>query len=451
MRVSRLLTIGAIVVATSSARDAHACSCVVGAPPCQSFFDVSAVFVGTVRSIDQGAGASSFARRRIILDVVEAFRGVAGQRVEVDTGAGGGDCGYPFEVGMTYLVYASVAKDTQVLTTGICTRTKPVSGAQEDLAFARSVTSAPATGGVVTGTVRNRDRRLVNPPPNASSFAPVAGVTVVVECDGLTYRAESDDRGRFEVGGLATGACTPRVVPPDAMFVASPPPSVTIRDLRSCAALDIVLGFDGRIRGRIVDASLQPIAGVTVDALVPGERSPSYMYAAVTDAAGAYEIANMPPGNYVVGVNARRAYRPGAPSFGRAAFFPSASSAGTAQIVRVGEGEQVSLGDFALPSTAAFVQLSGEAVTASGSPAAGAKVYVIRPEPGFQVFSGPLVSDAQGRFTVAIPRGERVKIWVELARMGRDGTRTFDRGELPEFAADRSLVDQRIIVGPVRR
>ena len=42
--------------------------------------------------------------------VEEGFRGggVAGSQIVVDTGLGGGDCGYPFVPGTRYLVYASV-------------------------------------------------------------------------------------------------------------------------------------------------------------------------------------------------------------------------------------------------------------------------------------------------------------------------------------------------------
>jgi hypothetical protein len=52
--------------------------------------------------------------------------------VVLATGAAGGDCGYAFRRGDTYLVYAVGAPDD--LRTSICTRTRPASEAAEDLA-----------------------------------------------------------------------------------------------------------------------------------------------------------------------------------------------------------------------------------------------------------------------------------------------------------------------------
>ena len=81
-------------------------------------------------------------------------------------------------------------------------------------------------------------------------------------------------RGRFEIAGLPVGECTPHVIPPDGTYVHDPSP-VTIKDFRGCAGVAVVLAFDGHIRGRVVDASLQPLAGVTIDAVATGERVPS--------------------------------------------------------------------------------------------------------------------------------------------------------------------------------
>lgn len=54
--------------------------------------------------------------------VQERFRGAANQTVEVVTGLGNGDCGFPFVVGERYLVYAD--EDGGLLYTNICYHTK---------------------------------------------------------------------------------------------------------------------------------------------------------------------------------------------------------------------------------------------------------------------------------------------------------------------------------------
>lgn len=432
-------------------RPAEACTCLGGAAPCQAFFDVPAVFVGKVQSISEHTGASGFSGRRVHLDVAEAFRGVTSQEVDIDTGNGGGDCGYPFKVGESYLVYAYLEKDGQTLSTGICTRTKPLRDAQNDLAFARTVAGAPAVGGVISGTVRNRDRRLADPSRGENPYAPVAGMAILVECEGVTHRAETDTRGRFEITGLPVGVCSARVSPPDTTYMMNQPPDVTIRDLRACAGMDVTIAFDGHIRGRVLDVNLTPLAGITVDAIVPGARGPSYANAAVTDANGLYEIAKLSPGSYVVGINARRDYS-GGRGFGRTIYFPAGATADAAETVIVGAGEQMTLGDFTLPSNTAFVHASGIAVTENGTPAASAKIFLLRDDPKhFQIFSGPILSDEQGRFIVAIPRGERVTLTVEWPRPLPGKPYNWDRGKLPAFVADNDLPDLRIVVSPIKQ
>jgi hypothetical protein len=61
------------------------------------------------------------------------------------TGRGGGDCGYRFEVGEHYLVYA-YGSDENRLETNICQRTKKLADAENDLKLlgkARTVSKSP--------------------------------------------------------------------------------------------------------------------------------------------------------------------------------------------------------------------------------------------------------------------------------------------------------------------
>ena len=64
------------------------------------------------------------------------YKGSQQNRVEVETGLGGGDCGFPFELGKRYLVYAS-KEDSGRLSTGICSATGLAQDKEGDLAFLR--------------------------------------------------------------------------------------------------------------------------------------------------------------------------------------------------------------------------------------------------------------------------------------------------------------------------
>ena len=68
---------------------------------------------------------------KVKLRVERIWKGILSNEVIVVTGRGGGDCGYPFEVGARYLVFA-YGDDTK-LETNICQRTKGLADAAEDL------------------------------------------------------------------------------------------------------------------------------------------------------------------------------------------------------------------------------------------------------------------------------------------------------------------------------
>ena len=110
-----------------------ACSCVPLPPPIEHFKKATAVFSGKVIEIKKAKlniGNGMFLQKRVKFDVAKSWKGVEKKTVLLFTGRGGGDCGYGFEKGESYLVYA-FGKDS--LSTSICTRTRTLANAQEDL------------------------------------------------------------------------------------------------------------------------------------------------------------------------------------------------------------------------------------------------------------------------------------------------------------------------------
>src|SRR5258706_1138025 len=123
------------LVALLSPTTLDACSCVGPSPhpSCNSAGDAAAVFTGTVLSIalpprpsppmeplgqrgsvDRRSGSIDYALhpppwplRVVRMQLTEALSGVEPwqKEIEVGTGLGGGDCGYPFQMGQDYVVY----------------------------------------------------------------------------------------------------------------------------------------------------------------------------------------------------------------------------------------------------------------------------------------------------------------------------------------------------------
>ena len=135
-----------LVIATSlfvlSANAASACSCLPTTPQ-QSLQNSEAVFSGRVVDVTEQSPAERRPGRRnedpnflngvkVTFEVSEVWKGNSERRLVVTTSDSSASCGYSFQEGQEYLVYAS-EEDAQ-LKTGLCSGTKRLSDARADLA-----------------------------------------------------------------------------------------------------------------------------------------------------------------------------------------------------------------------------------------------------------------------------------------------------------------------------
>jgi hypothetical protein len=128
---------------------------------------------------------------------------------EVETAFG--DCGYNFQEGETYLVYADSDEDSNVLSTSSCSRTRRLSDAGEDLTYLFAYKDRPEESTRLEGfTTTDEYYQLgfdqMHDP--VTTKAPVAGVIVELKSDRLIRDAESDANGRFVFDSLRGGDYT---------------------------------------------------------------------------------------------------------------------------------------------------------------------------------------------------------------------------------------------------
>ncbi|HSI34441.1 MAG: hypothetical protein ACAI43_23390 [Phycisphaerae bacterium] len=122
--LTALLAIVALLSAAVPA--ALACKCAPPPPPAEAMGKCDAVFLGKVTAVERGDRGI-----RVTIAVEKSWKGDARAELVVTTGMGGGDCGYGFQQGKSYVVYA-YARDTG-LSTGTCSRTCHIDDAGEDL------------------------------------------------------------------------------------------------------------------------------------------------------------------------------------------------------------------------------------------------------------------------------------------------------------------------------
>jgi hypothetical protein len=421
--VRSFLIVALLVVASVALypTSAEACTCVGSGQACEATWNSGAVFRARVVSITpQPESQSGMVRSRSVrLRVLEAFLGVDVAEIDVDTASDEGACGYGFEVGRDYVVYAY--KNGERLWTGICTRTRTVEEAEEDLAYLRTIDSAARAGGEIVGVVRHAEEyRESRPPVNE----PVGGARVTIKSDTVTAESVSDERGQFTVRGLPAGTYSIAAEAPDGFYALVYPGTplgvpgsgqVVLRDVRGCASVIVSVRYDGRVSGRILDASGSPVPHVFVQAVRveeadrPGVHDTRFQ----TDETGRFEIARLPEGRFFVGLHVKSAMEgQGLPRV----MLPGTDSMADARVVSLTGGERIVVPDLTLPESLAFVTLRGVAIGRDGLPATDASVYLHLPDRrGVMLGAAVPVSDT-GEFTFAVLPGERYKIHATLRR-----------------------------------
>jgi hypothetical protein len=401
------------------AREAEACSCMAPGAACEDYWKASAVFLGRVQSISPAGSIrsrSAPARRRVTFTVIEAFSGVRKGTLEVTTGSGGGDCGYPFREGGEYVVYANGDAPGGPLSASVCSRTREVSRAADDLAYARSVVNGTAAGGRIGGEVLLATRTLVRIPVRDEP-RPLPGIGVRLESEGHSARVVTGPDGKFSAEALPPGRYLVTLEMPEGLYAEVWPKAIELRDPSSCAEVRGTAFADGRVTGRALDGAGRPIPGLTIELTAPvglDEPDAAERLRDLTDHDGRYEIVHVPAGRFVVGINTQPGRSGGAPE--PRILHPGVPSPTGATRVMLKRGERVSLGDFRIPPSLVFIPVSGVVLSPDGAPVSGARVYLKGPAETDFILSEPAITDATGRFQLAALQGRSYRLFAEWSR-----------------------------------
>jgi len=381
----------------------HACSCAGTEPPCQAYWNSDVIFAGQVLgsgeisvSDDVSVAGSNFIGKRVVRFNVEgAYKGTRDSYIEVTTGWGGGDCGYEFEKGAHYLVYAYRDEKDRRLYTGICSRTRPLADATEDLEYFKNI-PAKGTGATISGNV------LVLSAPlkykgGLLDVKPLSGIKITVV--GKNPRAKTtttDKDGNYRIEGLEPGKYKVSADIPASISEYSQR-EVEVVD-RGCAGTEFRGSLNGVVSGKLTDAAGQPVAGIKVD-LIPQDQayseSPQGKWTFTRDD-GTYQIDWLPPGKYIVGVNLIGSESSECPN--RRVYYPSASEPSLAKIVTIGEGQKLKDLNVHLPPPAEEGTIEGTVFWPDGSLAVHAVVTLTNgTEPHYLIGKQQVVDD-KGHF-----------------------------------------------------
>jgi 5-hydroxyisourate hydrolase-like protein (transthyretin family) len=436
-----LLVVLAILVvlgAVAAPAAAQPCDCGSTPAPCAGYWGATTVFTGRVERVTRDASGA----RQVTFTILERHRGISASDVVIRTGPAGQRCSLSFRTGREYIVYAR-PDETGALTTSVCLRTREIEDGAADLAYLGSLKDGSAPLGRISGQILSVARDLSG--KARGSAAPVAGANVTLTKNGQAQTAVTDRAGDFAFESLTVGRYIVSLEASEHYYADAAPAIVELRDPHACAQVDRRVSSNGRVTGRVVDAAGQPIAGLTIELTTAGARTNASRLdastrRAITNSAGRYEIARLPAGRFLVGINisARRASAASMPRV----FHPGVTSVTQAMPITVPSGGQVALADLKLSPATSYVSLSGVVIDANGLPADNAHVYLKGAGEDDAILAEPATTDSSGRFVIAGLSDVGYRLFAE---------RTRSDGQLRRVdSSDPIAVTARRGLGPVR-
>lgn len=392
----------------------RACDCAGRPSPCHAVGAAAAVFTGTVVSITSPGSEAWRAGKagpvkpsplrlvRFKVDSVLQGIGPAQSEVEVGTGRGGSDCGFLFEVGQQYVVYAYKMPEGW-LETGICSRTSHIAHAGQDLAWFRKMEHAPDTGNLTVHAV---------PKPKETGLP-----AVIVERDNIRRRAVVDNRLNASFPDLPAGDYTVHIEQDGDR------PDDPVVPVRSKGCVDVGFWRSAKITGRLQTKSATPAAGIEVELLA---IRPPLQPSTSTNAEGRFEFPLVSPGTYVLGINLTHPPRDQAP-YPRW-FHPGTSDPAAATRIVVSDKRETQSFDLTVPDRLTPRLITGTVLNADGAPAAEAEVRFTLDS---QTLIEPTIIVRNGGFTQMLLSGTRYR--VHAMAQGPAGTpvRSAEPVEIP--------------------
>jgi len=244
------------------------------------------VFAGEVVSVDEIGG--EFQMR---LRVLRAYKGLDASTVDVWSDARS-SCGVKLDVGGRYVIYTSKGR----MTLHAC------GGYGQHLAPGEPLPDLPPVPGSVYGRVTRYDSERIR---RFRPMDPIPSVLLWLDLPTGRVSSTSDAWGRFRFDNVPTGEYPIGV---DAGPLLAPwiPDKVTMTAERGCEDASVVLHPSGRLTGRLVSTTGQPVQGQqlrVLDAAGDDRRLAGSDFTQPTTADGRFEFDGLPLGEYLVALN----------------------------------------------------------------------------------------------------------------------------------------------------
>ncbi len=448
-----------------------ACSCVATAT-CQSFGRSDVVFVGKVigskqqktvddyETINEGKKDERTITKKVTYDVgeiyfevTEAFNGAEkNSRITIYSNIGGGDCGFWFKRGESYLVFAAressqspsgissltygnsgekLKVDNNRLWTTICSGTEELNSAEGSLNYLRNLPKT-GSGGTIVGRIDEAIRyyKAENVTSKPMSDAKIQAQNV--DGEKQAFYATSDQNGYFEIKVPVGNYLVKPILESNLTFnnrYGKEDQPIKIED-RKCESKIFWVSNNSSVSGKVIDVEGNTYDDVMIE-LIPFDKKKNqpgldYKFESVEED-GTFSFKGVPLGRYILSVNFKD--KPEDDSPFPTTFYPKTNIQTQAKIFEIGYGTKISDIVFQLPPKLVKRKINGTVVWKNGKPAVGAEVQLKDIEADRDVFFTEPVTNDNGEFSMDWFEGRQYKIRVIVWQKNPDGQSGFGIGD----------------------
>jgi hypothetical protein len=376
------------------------CSCFQPNPVCSSYWNTPLVFSGRAVSKqliydDPKPGVIGPGRYEVAFMVTESLKGDAGKQIVIRTHNQSSACGFDFEDGQDYIVFAYERNGEWW--TSICSLTHRVKDADDsDLKWIHGLATAPP-GATIFGHIGIRSQGDDEPP-----------ASLAVTLQGPQSRTvTADQKGDFSASGLTPGTYQVSAAAP-AGYAPFDTQKAAVVD-RGCAEVLLSTKINGRIRGHVYFADGTPAANINLtleNALAnPKDYSARNAQHRTSAADGSFEFSRLDPEVYILGTNVDF------PAFGspyyRKTYYPAVAERAGATRIPLAVAQLVDDVRFELPKDAPPPSIPVEVtfVDRQGKPLAGGTVIAEDSMWENSAVEKPQATDSSGKGTVLLRKG----------------------------------------------
>lgn len=398
---------------------ARACSCGAPSPICSVYFGMPSIFRGLpVEKVleqphvqmmhDEDGNAFQMlvhGRYRVTFAVNEQFRGETKSQVIVYTNEESIACGFDFQLGSEYVVFAGTNRAADQLSTSVCSMTHTVRDLAKDesVQWMRDLATA-LSGARIFGAVR-LGRNETPPHATISVHGPVS------------LNVATDDAGKYDLKGLPPGEYKVAAIMPTGFAVDTEPRTAKLVD-KACAEMGWDASYDAHVRGLVTEVGGKPVPKLVMQLQHRDARSPTDFDTsdfATTDADGRYNFSRVAPGEYFVLANSY-AETPDVPY--PKVYFPASATVENATTIQVKPSESLDDINVELPHAWKKINVVVKVVLDDGTPAVGVPVESTLVSDVFSAFPMTATTGAEGVATLPVYEGQEYYA-IALSSSGR--------------------------------